>query len=210
MIIAAAITGGIFLLIVAIGVYGLIIGPPRPSTETPGAPAPPGESPRPPATVVQQISETADAERFTIAVAHALFTWDTHSTLTPADYREPLVAVADPTGHETNGLISDLDNYLPDRETWIALQEYQTRQWLEIDTVVIPEAWEDAVAVGGDAMAEGTVAYTVTGIRHRAGVWHGEDEVSARDVAFTMFLTCPPAGDPCHLLRLSLPDQPLQ
>lgn len=209
LIIAAAITGVIFLLIVAIGVYGLIIGPPDRSE--PEAP-PPGQSetPRSPTNYVPPIADTTDAERFATSVSHALFTWDTHTTLTPHDYREPLLEVADPTGHETNGLVADLDNYLPDQETWVALQEYQTRQWLEIDEVFVPEEWEEAVAVGGESIVEGTIAYTVTGTRHREGVWHGEDQFSEHQVAFTMFITCPPGGEACHLLRLSLLDQPLQ
>lgn len=209
LIIATAITGGIFLLIAAIGVYGLIIGPPeRGTTDTP--PSQTGESPRPPATVVQPVPQTSDPERFATAVAHALFTWDTHTTLAPNDYRQALLEVADPTGHETNGLVADLENYLPDEQTWIALQEHQTRQWLDIDDFVVPEAWDEAVAVGGDALAEGTVAYTVTGTRHREGIWYEQQETSAHEVAFTVFITCPPDGGPCHLLRLSVLDQPLQ
>ncbi|MVT25075.1 hypothetical protein GNZ21_01630 [Nesterenkonia alkaliphila] len=207
--IAAAITGGLVLLIVATGVYGLIIGPPeRSSDEAP--PAATSQPPSPPAPVVHPVPETNDPEEFATGAAHALFTWDTHTTLMPGDYRQALLEVADPTGEETNGLVADLENYLPDQETWIALQEFKTRQWLEIDEVYVPEAWDEAVAVGGDALEEGTVAYTVTGTRHREGVWYGEPETSAHQVAFTMFLTCPPDGEDCHLLRLSLLDQPLQ
>ncbi|QQT71106.1 hypothetical protein I6I57_13690 [Brevibacterium casei] len=209
MIIAAAFGGLLLVLTIAVGIYGLIIGPPDRDTDAPGSPAPTGESPRPPATVAQ-IPETTDGEEFATAVAHGLFTWDTHTVLTVEDYRQPLLEVTDPTGHETNGLVADLEDYLPNRETWIALQEYQTRQWLSVDDVFVPAQWEEAVEVGGDAIAEGTVAYTVTGTRHREGVWHGREETSQHEVAFTLFITCPPEGEACHLLRLSLLDEPLQ
>lgn len=209
LIIAAAITAGIVLLIVAIGVYGLIIGPPE--SEPDEAPvAGSSQSPSPPAPDIEKVPQTTDPDRFVTAVAQALFTWDTHTTFSPHDYRQELLEVADPTGYETNGLIADMENYLPDQQTWTALQEYQTRQWLEIDEIVVPQSWEEALEVGGQAMVEGTAAYTVTGTRHREGIWYEQEESSSHQVAFTVFIACPPEGEPCHLLRLSVLDQPLQ
>ena len=69
-----------------------------------------------------------------------------------------------------------------------------------------PEA--EAQAAPGQLLP-GTTAFTVTGIRHRAGHW-GENPVETdRPVAFTMFITCQPTFDHCRLLRLSRVDAPL-
>jgi len=210
-LIIAAIVGGVILLIAAVGVYGLITGPPdhRTDTQAPATSDPDDVAP-PPIRYVPSIPDTTDAETFATRVAHALFTWDTRSPLTPNDYREPLLQVADPSGHETNGLLTDLNAHFPSAEVWVGLQAYETRQWLDLDEVVIPDMWADAVAAGGDAIADGTVAYTITGTRQRAGVWHDQPETSAHPVAFTLFLTCPPDGEPCYLLRLSRLGEPLQ
>lgn len=225
LLVIAAITGVILAVLVAVGVYGLIIGPPEPRPYAPG-PAPtatdgPGERRAP--DELEPLAATDDPEQFAETVAHALFAWDTYTTLTVNDHRQRLVEVADPTGAETPGLLSDLDGYLPSPETWTALQEYRTRQWLDIENLAVPDQWDDALAAGGDAITEGTIAYTVTGTRHREGLWHGEAVTSEHEVAFTIFLTCPPATDdsgsddgdagepePCHLLRLSVLDQPLR
>ena len=59
-------------------------------------------------------------------------------------------------------------------------------------------------------LADGLVAYTVEGTRHRTGVWFDEPVTSEHPVAFTMFLSCPPATDRCVLLRLSQLDNPLR
>lgn len=54
------------------------------------------------------------------------------------------------------------------------------------------------------------MAYTVEGTRHRTGVWFDEQVASEHPVAFTMFLSCPPATDRCVLLRVSQQDNPLR
>ena len=46
-------------------------------------------------------------------MAEAIFAWDTATLMTRTDHIEQLVAVADPTGESTPGLVADLDNYLP-------------------------------------------------------------------------------------------------
>ena len=184
-----------------------------PSTSDPTEPGhdgPSATSPSAPAETVPPLPPTTDPEQFATDVAHALFTWDTFTLLTPQDHRDVLLQVADPSGHETPGLVADLDGYLPSRETWTQLQEYQTRQWLHIDRIYVPEQWAEAEATGGDAIAEGTIAYTIEGVRHREGVWYDDPVSSQHDVAFTIFLACQPAFDHCALLRLSTLDQPLK
>ena len=194
------------LVLVGVGVYGLVTGPrtsdPPPATSSaPSGPVAPGGDPR----ELAPIPETDDPEEFARSVAEALFAWDTASGLMPLDYTSVLLEVADPTGVEQAGLASDIAGYLPTRESWTELRKYSTTQHLEITNVFVPEAWAEAV----EQAQPGTTAYTIEGIRHRAGVWNDEPTTSAHEVAFTIFLTCPPDGDPCHLLRLSILDQPL-
>ena len=51
---------------------------------------------------------------------------------------------------------------------------------------------------------------TITGTRHRAGVWKGEVAESSYPVSFTVFVACQPSFDRCHVLRLSQLDNPLR
>lgn len=208
VIVTAAV---LVLILVGVGVYGLITGPrtpdPPPATPSPSAPVTPGGDPR----ELAPILETDDPEAFARSVAEALFAWDTASGLMPLDYTSVLLEVADPTGIEQAGLASDIAGYLPTRDSWTELRKYSTTQHLEITGVFVPEAWAQAEEQAQPGQLQpGTTAYTIEGIRHRAGVWNDEPTTSAHQVAFTIFLTCPPDGDPCHLLRLSILDQPLR
>ena len=202
----------VVLLLVGVGVYGLVAGPPPPTHPPPArpSPTPPGPRARGPRELAP-IPETDDPEQFARTVAEALFGWDTTSGLMPLDYTSVLLAVADPSGIEQAGLASDVAGYLPNRDTWIELRKYSTTQNLEITDVFVPEAWAEAESQAQPGqLAPGTTAYTVEGVRHRQGVWNDEATSSAHEVAFTIFLTCPPDGDPCFLLRLSVLDQPLR
>lgn len=209
VLISAAV---VVLLMVGVGVYGLVSGPrttsdPPPDRPSPTAPADTGRGSREPAP----IPETDDPEEFARTVAEALFGWDTTSGLMPLDYTSVLLKVADPSGVEQAGLASDIAGYLPNRDTWVELRKYSTTQRLEITDVFVPEAWAEAESQAQPGqLAPGTTAYTVEGVRHRQGVWNDEATSSAHEVAFTIFLTCPPDGDPCYLLRLSVLDQPLR
>lgn len=202
----------IVLLLVGIGVYGLVSGPrttsdPPPDRSSPTAPSTAERAPR----ELAPIPETDDPEEFARTVAEALFGWDTTTGLMPLDYTSMLLAVADPSGIEQAGLASDIAGYLPNRDTWIELRTYSTTQHLEITDVFVPEAWAEAEAQAQPGqLLPGTTAYTVEGVRHRQGIWNDEATSSAHEVAFTIFLTCPPGGDPCYLLRLSVLDQPLR
>lgn len=153
---------------------------------------------------------TDDAEEFARAVATEIFTWDTRSDAGPAAQVEAFVPMADPTGESTPGLIADLTNYLPSQEAWSDLRDYQTRQWLTVSSVVVPAQWGTALEQAGPgAMAPGTIAQTIRGVRHRSGVWEGELVTSEHEVAFTIFVVCGPSYPQCHLLRLSRLDDPL-
>ncbi|MGR6902613.1 hypothetical protein [Glutamicibacter sp. BSL13] len=212
LIVTVCAIGLVLALLAGVGIYGLIMGEPHPDGGRPGDRGTSSTaSPSPTEASLAPIPATRDPETFARSVADALFTWDTYSLLSPQDHRDVLLQVADPSGLETPGLVSDLDGYLPDQSTWTQLQEYQTRQWLEIERAYVPDQWADAEAAAGDSLAPGTIAYTIEGIRHREGVWYDKPVTSTHDVAFTIFLTCPPRGDQsCYLLRLSVLDEPLR
>ncbi|MDI6910451.1 hypothetical protein [Nocardioides sp.] len=154
--------------------------------------------------------DAAEPGAFARQVATALFAWDTRTTSTPQSVTEQLVAVADPTGESSAGLVSDVANYLPTDQVWIELRKYETRQWIEVGSVEIPDLWATAEAQAGDELLPGTTAFTIRGTRHREGVWEGEDVASQHGVAFTVFIVCAPTYPECHLLRLSKLDDPLE
>lgn len=217
LIISLTAAGIVLLTFVAVGVYGLIAGPrtepagnPPPHTTAPRTPSMPATDPSPTAPALPPLPSTKDPAVFARAVAEVLFIWDTFTTLTPDDHRAVILEAADPSGEETPGLIADLDGYLPSTSTWHNLQEYHTAQTLTIDRLWIPEQWQEAVTAAGGQIRDGLVAYTVEGVRHRTGVWFDKPVSSAHEVAFTMFLSCPPATGRCVLLRLSQLDNPLR
>lgn len=208
----------IVVVLAGAGVYGLITGPPTtsdtgrsddnrpgPVSTAPGDPVP-ATTPRLPV-----VRSSADPEAFARNVATALFEWDTGSGFMPLDYTSVILAVGDPSGAEQAGLASDIAAYLPSREAWIELRQYATAQHLTIDNVFVPEAWSTALEQARPGqLAEGTIAYTIEGTRHRAGLWNDEAVTSEHPVAFTMFVVCGPTYETCHLLRLSQLDNPLR
>lgn len=207
------------VVLAGVGVYGLLTGPPTsdrdpdhdggtppgPVVTTPGEPTPTW-TPRLP-----EVEASDDPETFARNVAETLFAWDTGSELMPLDYSSVVLAVGDPSGAEQAGLASDVAAYLPTREAWLELRQYATAQHLTIEDAFVPEAWDTAVEQAQPGqLAEGTIAYTVEGTRHRTGVWNDEQVTSEHPVAFTLFIVCAPTYDTCHLLRLSQLDNPLR
>lgn len=164
---------------------------------------------KPVVTKLPELRATSHPETFARQVAEALLSWDTSSIVARADRVEQLIAVADPTGQSTVGLASDLDNYLPTQDAWVDLAQYETRQWLTIDSIATPTSWAQAETQAGDALLPGTTAYTVRGARHRSGFWEGAPVETTHDVSFTVFIVCAPSYPACHLLRLSMLDEPL-
>ncbi|MDN5759731.1 MAG: hypothetical protein L0H59_14580 [Tomitella sp.] len=216
-LIAALAAAVVVLVLTGIGVYGLITGPthedssgddrtgPGPVITTPADPAP-TTTPRLPT-----VRASADPETFARDIATALFFWDTGSGFMPLGYTSVILAVGDPSGAEQAGLAADIATYLPNRDAWIELRHYATTQHLSIDRVYVPGAWDTAVAQAQPGqLAEGTIAYTIEGTRHRTGIWNDEAVASEHPVAFTVFLVCAPTYDTCHLLRLSQLDNPLR
>ncbi|MGN7862931.1 hypothetical protein ACTJI8_20335 [Microbacterium sp. 22303] len=217
LIVSLAAAGLVLLVLTGIGIYGLITGPRDQGTPAdsdvrahPTQTATVPSSATPTAHELPALPSTDDPERFARAVAQTLFTWDTFTTLTPDDHRAVVLEAADPSGAETPGLINDLGNYFPSEATWRQLSEYRTAQTLSIDKLHVPAEWFDAVEAADGQIADGLIAYTVEGVRHRSGQWVDQPAESEHPVAFTMFLSCPPYTDSCVLLRLSKLDQPLR
>ncbi|QQB64140.1 hypothetical protein I6I18_01095 [Kytococcus sedentarius] len=205
------------LVLAGIGVYGLITGPPtstEPSSDDSNGPGPVVTVPDPVPTQTPRlpvVRPSADPETFAGNVATALFSWDTASGFMPLDYTAVVLEVGDPSGAEQAGLAADIATYLPSREAWVELRQYATTQHLTVDTIYVPDTWDDAVAQAQPGqLAEGTIAYTIEGARHRDGVWNEQAVTSEHPVAFTVFLVCGPTYDTCHLLRLSQLDNPLR
>ncbi|AYY12994.1 hypothetical protein EF847_10060 [Actinobacteria bacterium YIM 96077] len=211
------VTAIVAAAVVGIGVYGLITGPPgeRPSPTSPAAVTAPTEetsTPTPTAPSWQNLPPlptTTDPIKYARAIADALFTWDTMSGLSPAEYANVVLIDADPSGVETPGLLADLDHYLPSDSTWQQLREYQTRQTFTIHDAFVPDSWEQIARDAAGKIRDGTVAITIEGTRHRHGIWHHRAEHSVHDVSFTVFLACQPAFPRCHALRLSEVNNPL-
>ncbi|KQZ84116.1 hypothetical protein ASD56_08855 [Microbacterium sp. Root166] len=207
---------GALAALVGVGLYGLVLAP-SPSTPTtavaPTAPAASDVSPKPSASsaTLPPIRSTSNAEAFARQAAGALINWDAATDFDPADYAQVVVDAGDPSGAETAGLASDVRTYLPTTEAWITLRTYGTRQWLIIDEAFVPASWNDAIdqATPGQILP-GTIAYTVTGTRHRAGIVGTQAQETSRPIAFTLFIACEPSFDECRLLRLSAVDNPLR
>ena len=203
----------IALLLIAFGTYALLAprsAPPTSSTtdDVSGALAPSSGQGEQPAKL-DALRSTSDPETFAHQVAQAIFAWDTTSMLRRADHVEQLLALADPTGESTAGLLRDLDNYLPTAAAWTQLAQYHTQQWLTITSVTTPSMWHEAESQAGPGLLPGTTAFTIDGVRHRSGVWEAEPVSSSHDVALTIFMVCGPAYPQCHLLRLAMLDKPL-
>jgi hypothetical protein len=203
------------LATVVIGAYGLVRGP--------GGEASPSLASRSPEQALATRSEapvadlhdrslphTTDPIAYARAVATSLFDWDTSSGYLPADYTAAVLADADPSGEETPGLLDDVATYLPTTDQWLDLGAMDVVQTIDITSASVPASWPAALAQAHGQLRPGTTAVTITGSRHRSGVWNGQPAASSYPVSFTVFVACPPAFDRCHVLRLSQLDNPLR
>ena len=199
-----------------VGVYGLVRGPeaaeptpaPRPSGEVEAIP----EAATPVVTLEDRaLPHTTDPIAYARAVATSLFDWDTSLGFLPTDYTAAVLADADPSGEETPGLIADVATYLPTVDQWLDLGAMEVRADDRDRRRVRPRVLERARSQQAHGhLRPGTTAVTVTGTRHRSGVWNGESAESSHPVAFTVFVACEPSFDRCHVLRLSQLDNPLR
>ena len=218
LLIALTAGGLVLLILVGVGIYGLLRGPVAPGRIPTPDPAPTSTAPSTPPRGMEPapVPRTGGPEAFARNIATALFTWDTAAGYNPSDYAQVLADVA--ANNEADSFVADVRAYLPSMQAWAQLRQYQTRQWLTIDEAAVPEAWATAVeqAAPGQIPASAT-AYTITGTRHRDGIWRTETVEASRPVSFTVFIVC---ADPlpgrgassgmCEVLRLSELDNPLR
>ena len=212
LLVAAAVLA---FAIMVVGVYGLLRGPSDAASAPPQAHLIRVDSVAPAdarSSTLQDgaLPRTVDPVLYARAVAIALFDWDTAAGFLPTDYAAVVLADADPSGEETPGLIRDVATYLPAVEPWLDLGSMRVTQSLTIEDAGVPDSWAVAVQQAHGQLRPGTTAVTITGTRHRRGVWNGNLATSSSPVSFTAFLACPPAFDRCHLLRLSELNNPLR
>ena len=193
---------------IAVGIYGLFFAD---NNQTRGLESNPEPIPTAQTQTPQTQSSPTDPEQFAHWVTKELFTWDT-TAVNRDDVVTTLMSTADPSGEgEASGLAADLDNYLPEQSTWVKLRGYSTKQSIQIESITVPETWDESLhQATSEQILPGTYAYTVTGVRHREGVWNEEPTTFQALVSFTMFITCAPSFPECHLMRLSMPDQPMK
>ena len=214
LMILLIVGAAVLAVLIGVGLYGLLLGPRSGPSPSGIAVDPPGAStstPPPTSSTPPSVRESDDPETFARALATALFTWDTATDFGPTDYAQVIVDVGDPSGNETAGLASDVRRYIPTADAWAQLRTMQTRQWLDINEVFVPDEWATALEQASEGqILPGTIAYTITGTRQRGGINGTEPVTSSHDVAFTVFITCEPTFDTCRALRFSELDNPLR
>lgn len=209
------LAAGVFLLgTVAVGVDGLMSGPGgKASPPTASTSASANTVTHSDAPVVdlsdRSLPHTTDSIAYARAVATSLFDWNTSSGYLPTDYTAAVLADADPSGEETPGLVNDVATYLPTTDQWLDLGAMDVVQSIDITSAAVPASWPAALAQAHGQLRPGTTAVTITGTRHRSGVWDGEPASTSSPVSLTVFVACRPAFDRCHVLRLSQLDNPL-
>ncbi|MGN6782952.1 MAG: hypothetical protein ACTHJH_15800 [Marmoricola sp.] len=200
---------------VVVGVYGLVRGPAGETSPSPVSgsqePAVAAHSDAPVTDLRDRsLPRTNDPIAYARAVARSLFDWDTSAGYLPADYTAAVLGDADPSGEDTPGLLDDVASYLPTTDQWLDLGAMDVVQSIDIASASVPSSWPAALSQAHGQLRPGTTAVTITGTRHRSGVWNGQPAASSYPVSFTVFVACPPAFDRCHVLRLSQLDNPLQ
>jgi len=219
VIVVLTVVGVVVLATIGVGIYGLVRGPAQSATParyestSTGASGSTGNSSGPggatsgpdPATLPKTDNPVTYAE----AVAAALFDWSTVSGYAPSDYTAPVLADGDPSGDEIAGLIGDVASYEPATAQWTQLATMRVAQHLTISSAVVPSLWPQALAEAHGQLRPGTTAITITGVRHRTGVWYGQPASTSEPVSFTIFEACSPSWPVCHTLRLSRLNDPL-
>jgi hypothetical protein len=220
LIVVLAVVGVVVLATIGVGVYGLVRGPNHTATSRHGSPGSGTSSSTgsgrsgttssaPSGPVPATLPKTDNPITYGKAVAAALFDWSTTTGYAPSDYTSPVLADADPSGEEVAGLIGDVASYEPTTDQWAELATMKVVQHLTITSAVVPSLWPQALAEARGQLRAGTTAITITGVRHRTGVWYGQPASTTDPVSFTIFEACSPSWPDCHTLRLSQLNDPL-
>ncbi len=118
LIVLAILTG---LLLISATTYALLArtdrhtAPPDTSDRLTAPQQATGPNSVPDDGTLPELPPVTDPAEFAEVVAHAIFDWDTTGLAPRAAYLERIATIADPTGEESPGLISDVDAYLPRR-----------------------------------------------------------------------------------------------
>lgn len=219
LIVVLVVVAVVVLATIGVGVYGLVRGPDHTTASRHGSiqtgtaagsaghVGGAGGAAGGPAPAV--LPKTDNPVTYARAVAAALFDWSTVSGYVPSDYTAPVLADADPSGDEIAGLIGDVASYEPTTAQLTQLATMRVAQHLTITSAVVPSLWPQALAEAHGQLRPGTTAITITGVRHRTGVWYGQPASTTGPVSFTIFEACSPSWPVCHTLRLSQLNDPL-
>ena len=205
--IAAAIGALLAVVVTAWTMRGTPAPGAVPSSDPPSATAPAGRNPeRNPAGEApgraMSLPHTDEPDAYATAVAETLFAVDTRS-LDPADYRDLLLADADPRLSETGR--ADLEALvaarIPADELWQRMRANEQRSTFEASDVWEPGSWAQVVTSG---QAEpGWAMRNVTGIQTTHYFEGGEEKTSSRERTVTIGMRCPADGadvDRCYLV----------
>ncbi|MGH3261426.1 MAG: hypothetical protein ACRDNS_05460, partial [Trebonia sp.] len=182
LLVVLAFVGVVLLATIGVGIYGLVRGPnypaaPRHASASAGAAGTSGSAGGTGSAVAgpapATLPQTDNPVIYAGAVAAALFDWSTVSGYAPTDYTAPVLEDGDPSGEEIAGLVGDVASYEPTTEQWTQLATMKVVQHLTITSAKVPSLWPEALAQAHGQLRPGTTAITITGVRHRSGVWYG-------------------------------------
>ena len=162
-------------------------------------------APAEPAGVVglDAIPATADPDAYARAVAGVVLGMDTRR-LAPGDYRDVLIADADPT-LSTKGradLHRMLSERIPTDEQWARMRANgQWSTWVSRD-VQVPGSWEQVVITG--QAQPGWAFRNVTGIQTTHYLEDGTARTTSRERTITIGMRCPADGAGVERCRLNL------
>jgi hypothetical protein len=153
--------------------------------------------------ILDAIAATDDPDAYARAIAGVVLGMDTRR-LAPGDYRDVLVAEADPTlsAKGRADLLRMLSERIPTDEQWGRMRANgQWSTWVSRD-VQVPASWEQVV-ISGQAQP-GWAFRNVTGIQTTHYVEDGTARTSSRERTLTIGMRCPADGVAVDRCRLNL------
>jgi hypothetical protein len=170
----------------------------------PAQPSPASEAPRDerPISALPDLPDTNDPDVYAAAVAKALFGMD-YANHTPDDYEAFFdAALWDEIVPDARArIMATISRRIPTADMWEQMRSIEQTAEFEVELVWEPRTGRDHREAGD--WPDGVVLRNVSGTRTEA--WHAPDEdiqSSARQVAVTVGVACPPASSPCRLLSI--------
>ncbi len=208
---SVGIAAAVIVLLLVVVLASTMGGPREPSgaptSDPPSVPSQPRQMPdatSPSGTALRagSLPRTDQPDAYAVAVAGVVFALDTRD-LDPADYRELLLADADPGLSETGraDLEALIAGRIPADELWQRMRANQQRSTFEASDVWEPGSWAQVVTSG---QAEpGWAMRNVTGIETTTYVEAGVEKTASRERTVTIGMRCPADGadvDRCYLV----------